>query len=579
MSDGTQTGRIEKSLGFVLLTEGLISSQDLDRAINIVKQTGQNLVAVLSENGFVTEEDIASTLAEHLGHHPIRVGRLNIPPEAASCVDERLCRMYTLVPIAKAGGTLTIAMADPLDLIAREEIKKQSGLTVLPMVSLRSEIIQAIDRAYKDSEEGEIRQIADDQSGDMEFSVDDEVGDGIQIEEQQDIDLDDPNAGPVVKIVNEILVKAIDTKCSDIHIEPFEKRTRLRYRLDGSLQTVNDSIPRSYHRALVSRIKVMSQMRLDETRLPQDQRTRIRVHGRNIDFRVSTVPSYHGEKIVMRILDKENLKLNLTDLGFEEDPLKKLMNALQAPFGMVLVTGPTGSGKTTTLYSAMSLLNQDDVNILTAEDPVEYELDGITQVGCRAEIGLTFANALRAFLRQDPDIIMLGEIRDLETADIAIKAALTGHLVLSTLHTNTAIEAIVRLEDMGVEPFMVACSVILTVAQRLVKKLCDKCKEPWEVPPNVLQEWKVPVEPGKKVIVYKAKGCQACNRGYKGRLACLEAFVLDEQMRDLIMKEAPITDIYRAAEAQGMISLRRDAMIKVLRGTTTREETIRATTD
>ena len=580
MGVGTQ----RKRLGDVLVENQIINKDQLSEALAFQRKTGQKLPEVLVSLGFVTEDDIIVALVEHLGMSHIRVSNYSISPEAIACVEERICRQHTLIPISRVGNVVTLAMADPLDLDAVDTVERTTGLDVEMVISRKSDILAAIDNFYgpagEEASEDVLKEIGD-EAPDFDYE-ELEVVDMLTPGEEE-LDLAEAaasaDAGPIVRLVNHILVTAVDMKASDIHIEPFDKEVRVRLRLDGDLIPMDKNPPKAYHRALVSRIKVMSHMKLDETRLPQDQRTRIKLHGRHIDFRVSTVPAYYGEKVVMRILDKENLMLDLRDLGFEQAPLDALFEALSKPYGMVLVTGPTGSGKTTTLYSALMRLNKPEVNVCTVEEPVEYELYGINQINCRPAIGLSFAAALRSFLRQDPDIIMLGEVRDRETADIAIKSALTGHLVLSTLHTNTAIGAVARLEDMGVEPFMVASSLILSTAQRLLKKLCPECREPWEPPAETLKNWKVDLDPEQKVVLYKPKGCNKCNKGYKGRLATMEAFMVTEEVRDLIMRMVPITELEQAAKKQGMKSIRENSMAKVLRGMTTREEVVRATTD
>jgi len=580
MGIGTQ----RKRLGDVLVENQIINKGQFAEALAFQRKTGQKLTDVLVNLGFVTEDDIIVALVEHQGMSHIRVNNYSISPEAISCLEQRICRQHTLIPISRVGNVLTLAMADPLDLEAIDTVERTTGMDVEMVISRKSDILTAIDNFYgpagEEASEDVLKEITE--TGPSEFDYDElEVLDADIKDEEVDLSAAAAaaDAGPIVRLVNYILVTAVEAKASDIHIEPFEKEVRVRLRVDGDLMSMNHTAPKSYHRALVSRIKVMSNMKLDETRLPQDQRARILLHGRHIDFRVSTVPTYHGEKVVMRILDKENLMLDLRDLGFEQKPLDELFEALDKPYGMVLVTGPTGSGKTTTLYSALIRLNKEEVNVCTVEEPVEYELPGINQVHCRSEIGLTFASALRSFLRQDPDIIMLGEIRDRETADIAIKSALTGHLVLSTLHTNTAIGAVARLEDMGVEPFMVASSVILTTAQRLLKKLCSECKEPWEPPIETLKSWRVETQPGQKVVIYKAKGCAKCNKGFKGRLACMESFTITEQIRDAIMRMVPLTELEKMAKDGGMALLRENGMASVMRGLTTREEVVRVTTD
>ena len=452
----------------ILLEKGLIDESQVKDTLEIQKKDGGRLSKILVKNGFIEEKKMMGALGEHLGIPPIDLGKLKLDPEVVEVIPQNICEFYNLIPVAKIGNALSVAMADPLNVFAIDDIKLTTGMDIVPTIATETDIQETLKNYY--TAKSGMTELIDD--------VDDvEVAD----ERLEEMDLDqlaqEGEEAPVIKIVNLILKEAIEFSASDIHIEPMEKSLQIRYRVDGVLSS-RISPPKAYQNAIISRLKIMAKLDIAERRLPQDGRFRIKIKGKNIDFRFSTLPTIHGEKIVMRILDKSNLTLDLTKLGFEKESLEIFQEALTRSYGMILVTGPTGSGKTTTLYSGLSALNNPKDNIITVEDPVEYQLSGINQVQCQADIGLTFASALRSILRQDPDIVMIGEIRDLETADIAVKAALTGHLVLSTLHTNDAPSAIARMDDMGIEPFLISSSVIAVQAQRLSRKICPKCKEP-----------------------------------------------------------------------------------------------------
>ena len=564
---------LRKRLGDILIEEKLLTQEQLSQALYEQRRTGKPLAVILIATGVVSEEDIVITLSEQLGIPHLRVESYEIPAEVLAEVPEGIARRYHLIPVAKTGNSLTIAMSDPLNIVAVDDVRMLTGYEIEAVVSLDSEVKKAIERYYA-GKEVEVE--------DFEDILRDAEADLVTLsEEREEVDInhlkEEVEQAPVIRLVNLTLINAIKEGASDIHIEPFEKTVRVRYRVDGILYETRPP-PKSLQAAVVSRIKILSEMDIAERRVPQDGRFRIRYSGREIDFRVSTLPTYFGEKVVMRILDKGALTLDLDKLEFEEQPLEDLRESLSRPNGIILVTGPTGSGKTTTLYSALHMLNTMDVNIVTVEDPVEYELHGINQVQARPEVGLTFAAGLRSILRQDPDIVMVGEIRDEETADIAVKAALTGHLVLSTLHTNDAPGAITRLIDMGMEPFLISSSMILAAAQRLVRRNCPDCRQSYRVPQQVLDRAQLKVEPGEEVILAKGKGCKRCNdTGYKGRLALLEGLKITEGIQDLIMASASAGDIKRKAIENGMLTLRQVGLRKAVAKLTTLEEVLRVT--
>jgi len=566
-------------LGDTLIQDGLINQAQLERALVLQKQSGKRLGEVLVEMGLVTEQDIVEVLGRQLGIPYINLSTYLIDPVTAKIVPEHICKRHQLIPINKVGNKLTVAMVDPLNVLAIDEVQLMTGLVVKPVVATSKDIADAINKAYG-SADGDVEGLMDDL---------DEIG---KDEVEDDLDaLGDlgENDAPIIKLVNLIISQAVEKGVSDIHIEPYEKELRIRYRLDGILQETM-SPPKRAQAAIVSRIKIMSKLNIAEKRLPQDGRIKIKVNNRPIDLRVSTLPCIYGEKVVMRILDQSSLRLNMEDLGFEPESLKRFNHAISQPNGIVLVTGPTGSGKSTTLYSALNKVNKPEVNIMTAEDPVEYNLHGINQVQCKPEIGLTFAAALRSFLRQDPDIIMVGEIRDYETAEIAIKASLTGHLVLSTLHTNDAPATIGRLLNMGIEPFMVSTSLILVQAQRLVRTICKDCKIEYKpktdlvrslgIDHELLVKLELPHLDPNKLLFYKGKGCEVCGgTGYKGRLGVYEVMVVSETVRKMILEGQSTAKLKKVAREEGMLTLRESAIRKLLLGKTTANEVVRVTAE
>ncbi len=560
-------------IGELLLKEKLITPEQLQRAIEEQKRSGGRLGYNLTKLGYISEQELTHFLSKQYGIPTIDLSSEDIDPEVIKLIPEDVAKKYLALPIKRTGSTLVVAMADPSNIFAIDDIKFLTGYNIETVVASEGAIKSAIEKAYEKAElEMEMEDvIAEFDEEDMEV-----------VQEEEEVDIGDLKKAvedaPVVKLVNFILTDAIKKKASDIHIEPYEKAFRVRYRIDGVLQEVMRP-PMKLKNAIVSRIKIMSSLDIAERRLPQDGRIKLKLSkNREMDFRVSVLPTLFGEKVVLRLLDKSNLQLDMTKLGFEEKALKDFKDAIHKPWGMVLVTGPTGSGKTTTLYSALSELNEVGTNISTAEDPVEFNFMGINQVQIKEEIGLTFASALRSFLRQDPDIIMVGEIRDYETAEIAIKAALTGHLVLSTLHTNDAPSTVNRLLNMGVEPFLVASACNLILAQRLARKICSKCKVEANVTEKALLDIGVPPEEAKTMKCYKGKGCSECNgTGYKGRIALYEVMPFTEAIKELVLNGASAAEIKRQAIKDGMKTLRMSGITKIKEGITTIEEVLRVT--
>lgn len=533
----------------------------------------------LIEKKIVTEEKLLSILSEFYNFPAIDLRELDIPPDVVKIVPRVTAEKFLVLPFEKKGPVLKLAMANPSDIQIRERIRFTTGFKVQPYVAIPFRIKEKLTEVYGKAEEEFFSRLKSELEKEKVVSEEESL-ETISISSQV-VSLDDlkslASQAPIVKLVNALILEAIKKGASDIHIEPFEKELRIRYRVDGVLRIVTKYSP-EIKDAVVARIKVLSGLDIAEKRLPQDGRMKASFKGRQIDFRVSTVPTVYGEKVVLRILDRGALKLDLSELGLEEREYELLLKGIQSPYGMVLVTGPTGSGKTTTLYSSLLTVNKPEVNIMTVEDPVEYNLYGINQVQVNPEIGLTFARALRAFLRQDPDIIMVGEIRDTETAEIGIEAALTGHLVLSTLHTNDAPSTVTRLVDMGIEPFLVSSSVILVIAQRLARKICPYCKEPFTYPIEVLKEVGFSDEEIKSLQTYKGKGCEKCDyTGYKGRVALYEVMEVVSEIRDAIVKGKNADEIREIAKKHGMRTLREIGRIKIAKGVTTPEEVLRVT--
>jgi type IV pilus assembly protein PilB len=560
-------------LGDLLVSKGLLTAKQLEAALQEQKISGLKLGTSLVKLGYIAEKNLVSFLSRHYGVPAIDLSEVQVDSEAIKMIPPDVVFKYQVIPIKRVGSTLRVAMSDPSNILAIDDIKFLTSCHVEVFVSTESTIKAAIDKFYDSSSSlAEIMGTMD--SGEnMELLEDTEEVDVQQLQQASE-------DAPVVKLVNLILNEAIKRGASDIHMEPYEKIFRVRFRIDGVLHEFMKP-PMKLKNAIISRVKIMAKLDIAERRLPQDGRIKIKFgKDKEMDFRVSVLPTLFGEKVVMRLLDKSNLQLDMTKLGFEEKPLKDFKEAIHKPFGMVLVTGPTGSGKTTTLYSALSELNQVTENISTAEDPVEFNLMGINQVQTHEEIGLTFAACLRSFLRQDPDIIMVGEIRDFETAEIAIKAALTGHLVLSTLHTNDAPSTINRLLNMGIEPFLVASSVNVILAQRLARRNCAACKAPVEVSPQMLSNLGVSEEEIGLYSCFKGKGCPQCgNTGFKGRVALYEVLPVKEEIRELILQGASASEIKREAVRLGMKTLRQAALTKLREGVTTVEEVMKTTVE
>ncbi len=556
------TDRIAKKL----LESSLISQEQMGRALEAQKADGGSLGYNLVRTGAISEMAFAEFMGQVFNCPAMNLEEVQPDADAVSLIPCEVATKFQVVPVKRQGRILTVAMANPDNIFAIDDIKFITGLEVRPVVATESAIKKTIDRLYDSADS--LASIMKDMQED--FEIVDEPDDELSLEEVQSAD------APVVKLVNSLIADAVGKHASDIHIEPYEKQLRVRYRIDGMLHEMM-SPPFKMKGAIISRLKIMAELDIAEKRVPQDGRIKIRIGGKAIDLRVSTLPTIFGEKVVMRILDKSNLQIDLAKLGFDEHSLARFLTAIESPYGMVLVTGPTGSGKSTTLYSALNRINKSHCNIMTAEDPVEYNIDGINQVNVHEEIGLTFASALRAFLRQDPNIIMVGEIRDLETASIATKAALTGHLVLSTLHTNDAASSINRLIDMGIEPFLVSSSVMMIIAQRLVRKLCSKCKQPITLHEETLRELGMVESPGEMTL-FEAKGCLACNdTGYAGRCGLYEVMPFSAALREMIVDRRPSSDLKQQAIKEGMLTLRADGLDKFKKGLTSLEEILRET--
>jgi len=570
-------------LGEILLKENLISADQLKQALEHQKTAGGRLGNSLVKLGFLSDDEVTAILSRQYGVPSINLGYFEVDASVIKLIPMETAMKYQILPLSRVGSSLTVAMVDPTNVFAMDDIKFMTGFNIEPVVASETAITEAIKKHYGSAEEVERKKeieeivsfIDEGQAESVELEAEDEAG--LNLAELEKA----AEEAPVIKLVNYILTDAVKRGASDIHMEPYEKEYRVRYRVDGMLQTIMNP-PNKLRDAIISRVKIMSKLDISEKRLPQDGRIMIKMmHNgkkKQLDFRVSVLPTLHGEKVVMRLLDKENLRLDMTKLGFEQESLDKFQKAIFKPYGMVLVTGPTGSGKTNTLYSSIAQLNKADTNIVTAEDPVEFQLPGINQVQMKEQIGLNFAAALRSFLRQDPNIILVGEIRDFETAEIAIKAALTGHLVLSTLHTNDAPSTISRLMNMGIEPFLVATSVHLICAQRLARRICADCKAVDDVGPQVLIDAGFTPDEAKTVKVYKGAGCATCGgKGYKGRVGLYEVLEITDELRELVLVGASALEIKRKAIDQGMISLRRSGLIKCKAGQTTMEEVIRET--
>jgi len=561
------------SLTDVLLKEGFITEEDLKKAEQHQRDNGGLLSYVLVKLGLVTEEQIVVGLAEQLGIPHMKLTHYKLDPEVVELLPERIIRKDKVIPLSQSGNTLTVATADPLNVLMIDDLKALTGCNIQTIVATPSEIEQVVGDYYSTRASMNLDQLIAQSEKETDTAVQ-------VVTDEQSVDLDqlmrEAEEAPIIRIANLILSRAIRERASDIHLEPLEKKVAIRYRIDGTLYPIL-TLPKGVQDAVISRIKIISEMDIAEHRLPQDGRFRVRAHNRDVDFRVSTIPTRFGEKVVLRLLDKAQLTgLTIDKLGLEQNVLEKYQKAIKQPYGMIVLTGPTSCGKSTSLYAAIRAINTPDKNILTIEDPVEYEAEGINQVQIYEKIGLTFAQALRSFLRQDPDIIMLGEMRDLETADIGIKAALTGHLLFTTLHTNDAAGAIVRLVNMGVEPFLISGALTFVGAQRLMRKVCKNCAHSYHPSKRLLKQLEIEDQVDNNLVLYKAKGCRICNNtGYRGRMAVMEALEIDDDIKELILRKVPELKIKKTAVSNGMIPLRKNAVTKVIRGDTTLEELAR----
>jgi type IV pilus assembly protein PilB len=574
-------------LGESLLKDNLITPQQLKEALDYQRVNGGRLASTLVKLGMLSDEEVTAVLSRQYGVPSVNLDLFEVDAAAVALVPQETAERYCVLPLSRVGSTITLAMVDPTNVFAIDDIKFMTGLSVEPVVVSETALNTAITKHYGSSREMELAKVMEDLVAETTSLPDfgDEL-DQLELESpDEEIDLENlermSEDAPVVKLVNVILVDALRRGASDIHIEPYEKEFRVRFRMDGVLYNIM-APPMKMRDALTSRLKIMARLDIAEKRLPQDGRIKIRVRlenrSRELDFRVSTLPTIFGEKMVLRLLDKENLRLDMTQLGFEPEGLEKFKRNVSKPYGMVLVTGPTGSGKTSTLYSALQSLNTPETNIMTAEDPVEFNLMGVNQVQMKESIGLNFAAALRSFLRQDPNIILVGEIRDFETAEIAVKAALTGHMVLSTLHTNDAPSTISRLMNMGIEPFLVATSVNLIQAQRLVRRICKECKIEVRHPDEALIDVGFPASELKELRTFKGAGCVNCNTtGYKSRVGLYEVMEITEELRELILVGASGLELRRKAIEEGMLTLRQSGLEKIRLGMTTLEEVVRET--
>jgi len=565
---------LKENLNELLLQNKLITQAQLDKAIERQKATGMSLRRVLVQEKMVSEDELLSLLSTKLFIPTLRLSKFKFDPELVKLVAPQMARQYLVIPLSRMADTLTVAMADPLNIFALDDLKVITGCDIDIVLSSEDEIVRAIELQYGGSGKKMEEILRDEESGahtekqDVELLKMDEIELSSAVKESE--------KPVIVKLVDLILSEALRKRASDIHIEPEVDGLRVRYRIDGALHEIIQ-LPKKNQNAIIARLKIISNLNITENRVPLDGRFKVKFEGKEVDFRVSSLPTTFGQKFVLRLLDKGNLSIGLEKLGFSPEPYRIFKEAVTKPFGMILVTGPTGSGKSTTLYSVLNQLNTPEKNIITIEDPVEYQLEGVTQIQVRSDIGLSFSAGLRSVLRQSPDVIMVGEIRDSETADIAVKASLTGQLFLSTLHTNDALTSITRLIDMGVEPFLVASSIIMVCAQRLCRKICPKCRKPVDVPKDYLEQ----IGFTGQAVFYKAEGCKYCaNTGYYGRIAILEAILIDDRIREMIIRKCSLDEIRAyAVKDLAMRSLRDDAFIKVRDGMTTLDEAMRITTE
>src|SRR5436190_9182243 len=557
-----------------LVEDGLLSRKQVDELMEQQKHEGTRLLKIIVDKSYVTEQDMAVCMGRVLNTSPVNLSRMGIAPDIGELLPRDICHTHKVLPVSRLENRLFLAMADPLNVLAIDDVRRITKMDVTPMIASEKSIVEKLHH-LDTGKTGTMEDIIQDAAKKAE---DDEGSIETVKETMEEVNLDQLSASaedaPVIKLANLILVQAIKDRASDIHLEPFEKQVRLRYRIDGALVDRTPP-PKNLYVPLASRLKIMSSLDIAERRLPQDGRMRVKVSGRDFDLRVSFLPTVHGEKCVLRVLDKTNLCAAIDKLGLDPDTHRRLRAAVDAPHGLILVTGPTGSGKTTTLYSALSELNNPEYNIVTVEDPVEFQLQGINQVATKKDIGLTFGNALRSILRQDPDIIMIGEIRDTETAEIAVEAALTGHQVLSTMHCNDAPGAIARMDDMGIAPFLISSSVILSCAQRLMRRICSHCKEPVEYPEKMYSDLNIDPSIFDDVKLFRGRGCDRCKgSGYAGRLAIIEAMTVTDEIRKLIISRANTREIGRVAVGQGMRTLRMVALDRVRDGISTLEQVL-----
>jgi len=556
-----------------LIEDGLVTQKQVDDLLEVQKKEGTRLLKLLIEKSFITEIDLTVCMGRVLNVPPVNLGRTGIPMDLAALVPKDVALNHKVIPVARLENRLFIAMADPLNVLALDDVKRITRLDVSPMIAPEKAIIDKLNNL--ETKSGSMEEIIEQSKKELEAEAENvEQISEVTMDVSEEALRDSTQDAPVIKLANLILVQAIKDRASDIHIEPFEKSIRLRYRIDGALSDATPP-PKSLQLALMSRIKIMSNLNIAERRLPQDGRMRMKVANKDIDLRVSFLPTVHGEKCVLRVLDKSNLSASIEKLGMDADTFRRFKSAVDSPHGLILVTGPTGSGKTTTLYSALNELNNPEYNIITVEDPVEFQIPGINQVPVNKDIGLTFAGALRSILRQDPDICMIGEIRDGETAEIAVEAALTGHQVLSTMHCNDAAGAIARLDDMGIAPFLISSSVILTCAQRLVRRICNLCKEPVTYPAKMFQDLDIDPDFFKGATIYKGRGCDRCKgSGYAGRAAVIEVMTVSDEIRKMIIDRKSAMEIGKMAISQGMKTLRDVALDKVREGISTLEQVL-----
>lgn len=569
---------LKKKLTDLLVEAKLVFPQDMEKAVKIQAETRGNLKDILLREGFVKERDLLALLSKELFVPYLELSKYKIDPSVLALIPEKISRQYKVLALSKIGNVLSVIISDPLNIFAIDDLKAITGYDIDIVLGSEKEIMKVLDKFFATTATSDIAEILDEEKKgkDLEVvKVDGTIEFGSMLEESA--------KAPIVKLVDLMITEALKKRASDIHVEPLETELRIRYRIDGHLYDMF-RLPKKNQNAILARLKIISGLDITEARLPQDGRFKVKLKTKEVDFRVSALPTTFGQKFVLRTLDKSKLAVGLNSLGISEEPLRLFEEAMQKPYGMILITGPTGCGKSTTLYSILSKLNRPELNIVTIEDPVEYQVEGITQIAVRPEIGLTFATGLRSVLRQSPDVIMVGEIRDSETADIAVKASLTGQIVLSTLHTNDAIGAITRLIDMGVEPFLVASSLVATSAKRLCRRVCLGCREPIDIPKTSWKKLgleKIVDRYKKEPAFFKAKGCPQCNQtGYFERVGIHEVLMLDDSLRDMIIKGASSDQIRDfAVREKGMLLLRDDAMLKVVEGVITLEEALRVTTE